>query len=584
MRRRFIAAFAASLIVTAAIAFLFFKTVYLPRHMASIIDRYLSALPLSIRYEIPSVGLFPPSLTFESIAVTLPLSSGEATFSSCTVSGLFAYLRGDGQLRVTCERIFFSLFVTDSLLSPSESLPPPLSAPANDEPRSISFPSIAFSVQEAIISFAERHFSFALSGAFSNDFVKATITPLTSRDDSFLTLTFSPREKHLTLLYNRFPIEPYTAPWFTSLGTYARGILSGTVEATDISKNLLATVDLSLEQVDIAHSFLDTEPFRLPFLRIYGELSADMSHRYLFFNNLTFSLGGVEIYAHGTLDKTRFDATFLLPETPLNRLATLVYNHLFEGFLMEGTLSASLTAGGTVRPGSVVLDTIGITGTVANIKQLTDRFERYKNGSTSLFTSSLYTPLILLPPYISYAVVLAEDAGFFLHPGIDFVEMDAAFKDNLSRRELRGGSTITQQLVKNLFLTRDKTILRKFREMLLAVELDATLSKERILELYLNLIEWGPNVFGIGDAARFYFGKLPEELLPHEAAWLASIIPNPKRYQHEYLTRTLSEARTARIQRLLDLLFQNGHLSAELYIFSYTAPLLFNHPSEGVSE
>ncbi len=127
------------------------------------------------------------------------------------------------------------------------------------------------------------------------------------------------------------------------------------------------------------------------------------------------------------------------------------------------------------------------------------------------------------------AVLAAEDSGFWQHEGIDIKEIRKSLELDLERRELvRGGSTITQQLAKNLYLSPSKTPLRKLRELLIARRLEAELSKRRILELYLNVIEWGDGIYGAEAAARTYFHKSAGALDAEESALLAAAIVNPR--------------------------------------------------------
>jgi len=127
------------------------------------------------------------------------------------------------------------------------------------------------------------------------------------------------------------------------------------------------------------------------------------------------------------------------------------------------------------------------------------------------------------------AVVIAEDAAFWQHDGIDLEQIRESIALNLERREfVRGASTITQQLAKNLYLSPARSPIRKLRELLIARRLEAELSKRRILEVYLNVIEWGYGIFGAEAAARAYFGKPAAALGPSEAALLAGAIINPR--------------------------------------------------------
>jgi monofunctional glycosyltransferase len=159
-----------------------------------------------------------------------------------------------------------------------------------------------------------------------------------------------------------------------------------------------------------------------------------------------------------------------------------------------------------------------------------------------------WTPLSRISPHLQRAVIAAEDASFFIHEGFDWEGIKDAALHNLEAGELkRGGSTITQQLAKNLYLSSERSLLRKAREALITRSLEHRLTKERILELYLNVAEWGRGVYGAEAAARHHFGKSASELSANEAAWLAAILPSPQRY--DPLRKTTVLAR--RHQRIL---------------------------------
>jgi len=136
-------------------------------------------------------------------------------------------------------------------------------------------------------------------------------------------------------------------------------------------------------------------------------------------------------------------------------------------------------------------------------------------------------PLAELSPALPHAVVAGEDSRFFQHNGIDWEAVDEAIEEYRRGEGLRGGSTITQQLVKNLFLTTHSTILRKALEVPLTYAAEGLLSKRRILELYVNVIEWGPGVFGAEAAAQHHYGQSARSLSRAQAAALAACIPNP---------------------------------------------------------
>jgi len=140
-----------------------------------------------------------------------------------------------------------------------------------------------------------------------------------------------------------------------------------------------------------------------------------------------------------------------------------------------------------------------------------------------------------IPGEMEWAVIVAEDANFFKHEGIDVKAIKNAIKYDLEKKRFaRGASTITQQLAKNLYLSREKTITRKIEEIFLAKRIEQELTKGRILELYLNIIELGPMVYGVGHGARYYFDKPASELTPRECAFLAAMLPGPKKVYNPY--------------------------------------------------
>ncbi|GMV49063.1 monofunctional biosynthetic peptidoglycan transglycosylase [Nitrospirales bacterium NOB] len=154
-----------------------------------------------------------------------------------------------------------------------------------------------------------------------------------------------------------------------------------------------------------------------------------------------------------------------------------------------------------------------------------------KEQGRSLRIQYMWMPLSRIAPSLQRAVVAAEDASFFAHEGFDWEGIKDAALYNLEVGEFkRGGSTITQQLAKNLYLSSERSLLRKAREALITRALEHRLTKERILELYLNVAEWGQGVFGAEAAARHHFGKPAKELTVEEAALLAAILPSPRRY------------------------------------------------------
>ncbi len=165
-----------------------------------------------------------------------------------------------------------------------------------------------------------------------------------------------------------------------------------------------------------------------------------------------------------------------------------------------------------------------------------------------------YVPLNRIATVVQQAVLVSEDSSFFNHNGFDWYEIQNSLNKNLSEKAFaRGGSTITQQLAKNVFLNKDKTIARKLREALLTYELEKNFTKLEILEKYLNVVEFGPNIYGIKAAAQYYFKKSPAELHLLDAAFLAMLLPNPKAYSVSFRKKALTKF--AR-QQVLSIIFR----------------------------
>ncbi len=166
--------------------------------------------------------------------------------------------------------------------------------------------------------------------------------------------------------------------------------------------------------------------------------------------------------------------------------------------------------------------------------------------------NAYWTPSAAIPPEMKWAVILAEDSNFYQHEGVDVKAIKNAIKYDLEKKSFsRGASTITQQVAKNLFLSREKTISRKIKEIILARSMEEELTKGRILELYLNVVELGPMVFGVGHGAHYYFGKPASALTPRECAFLAAMLPGPRLAYNPYRNMRKVVRRSDMILRLL---------------------------------
>lgn len=165
-----------------------------------------------------------------------------------------------------------------------------------------------------------------------------------------------------------------------------------------------------------------------------------------------------------------------------------------------------------------------------------------------------------------HAILVSEDWKFYQHGGVDWEGMREAAFDVLKMKRFRGASTITQQLIKNLFLMDVITMFRKIQELVISSYMETCLSKERILEIYLNIIEYGQELYGIKNAAEFYFDKHPMFLTTREGAFLAMLLPNPKVYSLSYRRKELSYYAKRTVAEILEKMVVAKYLSEEEYL------------------
>lgn len=166
--------------------------------------------------------------------------------------------------------------------------------------------------------------------------------------------------------------------------------------------------------------------------------------------------------------------------------------------------------------------------------------------------------------FARWAIIVSEDWAFYEHQGIDVNQLKIVLEESLKRKKLiRGASTITQQVVKNVILSPEKTIWRKFRELILAYKIEKLLTKDKILEIYLNLVELGDGIYGIKEASEHYFKKHPSDLTAREGAFLAMLLPSPKKYSESYRHKKLTPFAQEQIKEILTKLRQAKIYSEE---------------------
>ncbi|HEY0477696.1 MAG TPA: transglycosylase domain-containing protein [Kofleriaceae bacterium] len=217
-------------------------------------------------------------------------------------------------------------------------------------------------------------------------------------------------------------------------------------------------------------------------------------------------------------------------------------------------------------------------------KRLKDEFEHYvevEEGEWVSFdvgpSNDEFVPLDQISPYLIKSIMSTEDSAFYQHHGFITSEFRTALVNNLKAGKfVQGASSITMQMVKNVLLYREKTLARKLQELFLTWHVENTLDKDRILEIYLNVIEYGPGLYGIGPAAYHFFGKKPKDLTPTEAAFFSTILPSPKERYKQYCAGTLTRWTEGKIERILQIMLKRDRLSQAEYDAAVATPLLFS--------
>jgi len=187
-----------------------------------------------------------------------------------------------------------------------------------------------------------------------------------------------------------------------------------------------------------------------------------------------------------------------------------------------------------------------------------------------------FVPIEQISPHVINSIMSTEDSNFYHHRGFIVSEFRSALLKDLQANEFKyGASSITMQLVKNVLLYKEKTVARKFQELFLTWYLETTLTKDRELEIYLNVIEYGPGLYGIGPAARHYFGKSAHDINPREAAFFSSILPAPKQRYEQYCKGELANWTIGKLDRILKIMLDRGRLTQEEYDLAMATPLVF---------
>ncbi len=181
--------------------------------------------------------------------------------------------------------------------------------------------------------------------------------------------------------------------------------------------------------------------------------------------------------------------------------------------------------------------------------------------------SNQYAKLPEISPYLQKSVVLTEDSSFWTHNGFDLQELEKSLKTNMQKgRYVRGGSTLTQQLAKNMFLSKDKTLSRKAMEAIITMRIEKVLAKKEILERYLNVVQFGKSIFGVKQASQHYFSKSPSQLSIVESAFLTFLLPSPEKYSKSFYKKELTPFARTRVTQIIENMYQYGRINDDEYL------------------
>ncbi len=385
----------------------------------------------------------------------------------------------------------------------------------------------------------------------------------------------------------------------------SRAEVRGSFEVDPDAKTLAADGSLTIENATLGDPRIADAPLEGLDLKIRGIVASRGDLRSWTLSGGSVELGRLRVDLDGGFERlvderggalgARVWGGWTVPTTPCNdALASLpkALTSTLDGLELSGTFGAH---------GRLSLDTRAIDRTelelsldqqchVAKAPPLLDA-QRFKKpfelrvydpkGHPKVVTfgpgSDGWTPLESISPYVVDALLTCEDGAFFSHNGFSYQAIRNALLANVKAGKFAlGASTVTMQLAKNLFLDRRKLASRKLQEALLTIWLEDAVGKSGILELYLNVVEFGPNLYGIGPASRHYFGRPPSELDPLEATFLVSILPSPVRKHAMYDRGTVGAGYLAYLRTLLKIEHERGRLDDDELTAALDHDLVFH--------
>ncbi len=337
-------------------------------------------------------------------------------------------------------------------------------------------------------------------------------------------------------------------------------------------------IDMTLQNVDLANRHVSTKRLSGFTARQKIRISADAAEQRVWIEDGLIEVNGIPaLFSLDMLlggDAPSFLVGVELKTVPMVKLLRSIPGTeaptLLDEMSAEAQFAAAFTMSGQLRDPQTwqpkfehQMVGIGSRAQRSGLEFLLRPFEYYPLTKTGRSEkpkvvgpgTASWVPYTQIPYMQRRAIQVSEDANFWLHNGVDIEGVKSALVDGLSSGDkARGGSTLSQQLVKNLFLTRDRTAMRKLLELVISLLVESSLEKEQIFELYANIIEWGPGIYGLREAAYYYFGKSPRRLSTKEMAYLASIIPGPLLFHKYYLQGWVPPSHLSKVNLLLERL------------------------------
>jgi Membrane carboxypeptidase (penicillin-binding protein) len=432
---------------------------------------------------------------------------------------------------------------------------------------------------------------------------------------------------HVALRAERFSLDKIADVLPASVLEPENTEIDAVIEARFTGRRVALTGKLDVAGLSISHEKLATEPVENTSFTLHFDATVDRDQRRLDLVSLEGKIGSLLVLLAGSIELPagtfkfkdghelkvvpKIELSLRVPRTPCAKILASIPAPLvpkLQGFALQGMFEADVHAnidfsnldaldiGGKVGiDGCHVVKASGEVMALAGPESILQTVEippppsGGKENETLTFAigpdNTDFVPYEKISPYLTAAIMTTEDSGFFKHRGWVSSQFKTALRRNLAGGGFRlGASSITMQMVKNVILGREKTLSRKFQELFLVWFVEQFLTKQRILELYFNAIEFGPRLYGIGPAARHYFGKNASDLSPAEAAFFSSILPSPKRRYVQYCRGTPTPQWEKYLHRILSKMHERGRLDEEEFATAMASTLVFDKAEMTMTE